>query len=261
MATLKLELKATQDDLTKAKGNYASSQKEIQTLTQQVSDLKVQLADAQAAASSDEKLTALLSKTQHELESTQDELAMTKGAFEATKESFSRISDSHDQEMESKTTAHVEEVQKLRGEFENEKKKWVEEMKALRSELEDEKVAKEHAKAEALAAQSALRTPPMSPKANGTSNTTNPLSPPTAMVPREELQKVHEAHSAKLSEVEAGYQKAVKDLEREIESVKERVVELENSVDSKELELKYAASEKEELEDELARIKDSIGAN
>ena len=242
-----VELRATQDDLAKAKANFAAAQNEVDALTTQVNQLKEALDTAQAAASSDAGQAAEIEQLKGEVFSLNDELSMVKGAFQATKESFAEISANHERELEEKAQMHVEQTQKLKAELEEERSSFAQTRTKLESELEDERVAKERAKAEALAAQTALQTPPMSPKANGNA--------PAPMVPREELQKLHEAHCAKLSELEADHQKALENIEEQLQGMKRDYEEASAALHSKTLELKFTESDKQDLENEIARLK------
>ena len=241
-----LDLRATLDDLAKAKTNLAAALKEVDALTAQVSQLKEALATAQAASSSDAEHAAETERLKGELCSLNDELTMVREAFQASKESFTEINANHERELEEKTEQYVEQTQKLKAELEEERASFAQARTKLESELEDERVAKERAKAEALAAQTALQTPPMSPKPNGNA--------PTPMVPREELQQLHEAHSAKLSELEADYQKALETLEEQLRAMKENFEGANAALQSKTLELQFTESEKQDLESELARL-------
>lgn len=246
-----VELRATQDDLAKAKANFAAAQNEVDALTAQVNQLKEALDTAQATASSDARQAAEIEELKGEVFSLNDELTMVKGAFQATKESFTEISANHERELEEKAQLHVEQTQKLRAELEEERALFAQTRTKLESELEDERVAKERAKAEALAAQTALQTPPMSPKPNGNA--------PAPMVPREELQKLHEAHCAKLSELEADHQKALDNIEEQLQGMKRNYEEASAALQSKTLELKFTESEKQDLENEIARLQTEAG--
>ena len=241
-----LELRATQDDLAKAKANLTAAQNEVDALTAQVKQTKEALDTARAAASSDAGREAEIERLKGEVCSLKDELSMVRGAFQATKESFTEISANHERELEEKTKLHVEQTQKLKAELEEERASFAQARTRLETELEDERVAKERAEAEALAAQTALQTPPMSPKPNGNA--------PTPMVPREELQKLHEAHSAKVSELEAHYEKAIDSLESQLQVMKENYEEANSALQSRTLELKFTESEKQDMENELARL-------
>ena len=244
-----LDLKATQDDLTKAKANLATAQNQVDALTAEVNRLKDDLAAAQATASHGSDHASEIERLKSEVFNLNDELTMVKGAFQATKESFGEISSNHERELEEKTMVHIEQTQKLKAELEAERASFAEARTKLESELEDERVAKERAKAEALAAQTALQTPPMSPKPNGNA--------PAPMVPREELQKLHEAHSAKLSELDADHQKALENLEEQLRVMKENYEAANAALQSKTLELQYTESEKQDLESEVARLQEA----
>ncbi len=246
-----LELRATQDDLAKAKAKFASAQNEVDALTTQVNQLKEALDTTQAAASSDDRRAAEIEELKGEVSSLNDELTMVKEAFQATKESFAEISANHERELEEKTQLHVEQTQKLKAELAEERTSFAQVRTKLESELEDERVAKERAKAEALAAQTALQTPPMSPKANGNA--------PAPMVPREELQKLHEAHCAKLSELEADHQKALENIEEQLQLMKGNCEEANAALHSKTLELQFTETEKQDLENEIARLQAEAG--
>jgi chromosome segregation ATPase len=249
--SLGLELRATQDDLAKAKVSLAEARNGVDTLTGQVNQLKEALSTAQAAASSDAGRTTEIERLKGEVVGLNDELSMTNAAFQATKESFAEISVNHERELKEKTELHVEQTQKLKAKLEEERAQFAQLRIKLESELEDERVAKERAKAEALAAQTALQTPPMSPKPNGNA--------PTPVVPREELQKLHEAHSAKLSELEADHQKALEDLEEQLRAMKENYEAANAALQSKMLELQFTETEKQDLESELARLQAEAG--
>jgi len=251
LSSIGLELRATQDDLAKAKANFATAQNEGVALTTQVNQLKEALDTAQAAASTDAEQVAEIGQLKAEVFSLNDELSMVKGAFQATKESFTEISTNHEGELEEKTRLHVEQIQKLKAELEEERASFAQVRTKLESELEDERVAKERAKAEALAAQTALQTPPMSPKPNGNA--------PMPMVPKEELQKLHEAHCAKLSELEADYQKVQEDLEEQLRAMRGNYEEANAALQSKTLELQFTESEKQDLESDVARLKAEAG--
>jgi conserved oligomeric Golgi complex subunit 6 len=246
-----LELRATRDDLAKAKANLTAAQNEVAALSVQVNQLKETLTAVRVATSSDAGRAAEVEKLKGEVFSLNDELTMIKGAFQATKESFAEISASHERELEEKTKLHVEQTQKLRAELEEERSLFERLRNKLESELEDERVAKERAKAEALAAQTALQTPPMSPKPNGNA--------PTPMVLREELQKLHEAHSAKVSELEADHQKALQGLEEQLRAMMENYEGANTALHSKTLELQFTETEKQDLESELARLQAEAG--
>jgi len=237
--------------LAKAKASLAAAQNEVDALTLQVEQLKGALNIAEAAASSDAGREGEIERLKGDVFSLNDELTMVKGAYLANKESFTAITASHERELEEKTQLHVEQTQRIRAELEEERALFTRQRTKLEGELEDERVAKETAKAEVLAAQTALRTPPTSPKPNG--------SAPIPVVPREELQKLHEAHSAKVSELEADHQRALRNLEEQLRAMKEDYEAANAALQSKILELQYTENEKQDLESEIAMLQAEAG--
>jgi conserved oligomeric Golgi complex subunit 6 len=245
IASLTLELKATQDDLAKSKAALAAAQSQVELQIVEIQRLTQEAENAKSAASSNSEKDVQIEGLRRQLSTMADDLEATKLASEAQKESFHEMAASHQRDLEEAAKSRVEAVQALRAELEEAKNSWSAERTRLSQELEDERVAKERAKAEAQAAQTALQTPPMSPKTNG--------GQPSQMVPREELLKVHEAHSAKLAEVEASSAKATELLRKEVEELREECAELKGQLSSKTLELKFLDDEKTELEEEVER--------
>jgi chromosome segregation ATPase len=245
IASLALELKATQDDLVKSKAALAVAQGQLEAHIVEIQRLTQEAETAKGAASSNNEKDVQIDGLRRQLSTMADDLEATKMASEAQKESFHEMADSHQRDLEEAAKSRVEAVQALKAELVEARKSWATERAKLSQDLEDERVAKERAKAEAQAAQTALQTPPMSPKANG--------GQPSQMVPREELLKVHEAHSAKLAEIEAGSTKATEVLRKEVEELREECAELKGQLSSKTLELKFLEDEKMELEEEVER--------
>lgn len=173
-----------------------------------------------------------------------DDLEATKMASTAQKESLHEMTESHQRDLQEAAKSRVEAIQALKADMEEAKNAWAAERTKLSQDLEDERVAKERAKAEAQAAQTALQTPPMSPKANGQ---------PSQMVPREELVKIHEAHAAKVVEMEATSTQEIEKCRKEIAELKGQTSELQAQLSSKTLELKFLDDEKTELEEEVEK--------
>jgi len=243
IASLNLELKATQEDLAKSKSNLAVAQSQVEVHMIEIQRLTQEVESARAATSSNNEQDIQIEGLKRQLSTLADDLEATRATSQAQKESFEEMAASHQRDLEEAAKSRVEAVQALRAELEEAKRSWAAERGKLIQDLEDERVAKERARAEAQAAQTALQTPPMSPKANG--------GQPSQMVPREELLKVHEAHSAKLAEIEASSAKAMERLKQEVEELREESAELKGQLSSKTLELKFLGEEKAELEEEL----------
>ena len=244
LASLNLELKATQDDLAKAKQTVGTLQSESAAKEAEIERLKGEVESAKSTTAAESEKDVQIAALRKQLEVMADDLEATKMASEAQKESLREMTESHQRDLEEAAKSRVEAVQALKEELEQETNGWAAEKAKLTQDLEDERVAKERAKAEAQAAQTALRTPPMSPKVNGQ---------PSQMVPRDELLKAHEAHSAKMDEVNSSHLKMTEALTKEVEELKSEVSELKNNLSSKTLELKFLGDEKQELEEELER--------
>lgn len=250
IASLNLDLKATKDDLTKSKTSLSTALGEVEALSSESQRLKAELESAQSAVSADASQSKEIESLKNKLAAVNDELSATAGAFQAQKETLTELMASHQRELEGNAQSHVEQVQKLKNELEEEKKIFAETKSKLESQLEDERIEKERARAEALAAQTALHTPPMSPKANG--------NPPTPMIAREDLQRVHEANSAKISELEAEHGKELGILKDEIEALKLESSELKAQLSSRNLELHFLEEEKASLEEDIERYVKAI---
>ena len=244
IASLTLELKATQDDLAKSKTSVSTSHAQIEAQLAEIQRLTQECESAKTSASSNNEKDAQVEGLRRQLSSMADDLEATRMASDAQKESLHEMTESHQRDLQEAAKSRVEALQALKAELEEAKKAWAAERTKLSQDLEDERVAKEQAKAEAQAAQTALQTPPMSPKANGQ---------PSQMVPREELLKIHEAHSAKLAEIEAQSSKEVEKWKKEIAELREQATELQTQLSSRTLELKFLGDEKTELEEEVER--------
>ena len=75
----------------------------------------------------------------------------------------------------------------------------------------------------------------------------------SAAVSKEELQKLHEAHNAKLNDLEAQHERAVTSLRSDLDTNVARTGELQNEVDRRSMEINYLESEVEEKEDIITR--------
>jgi conserved oligomeric Golgi complex subunit 6 len=244
IAALTMDLNATREDLNKSKNLVATCQADNETYAAEIQRLKQEAETGKEASASNTEKDTQIAELKRQLTTMADDLDATNAAFTAQKESLQEMIDSHQRDLEEAAKSRVEAIQELKKSSEEDKAAWAQEKAKLVQDLEDERVAKEQAKAEAQAAQTALQTPPMSPKANGE---------PSQMVAREDLRKVHEAHTAKMAEVEANHNKAVQELRKEIGELKSECGHLRSELDSKDLELKFMGDEKQELEDEIEK--------
>lgn len=235
---LNLELKATQDDLVKAKGVLAASRGEIESLTRQRDDARAQADAALALKPEQAEEIVRLSK---ELESIKDESAKTTTTLSLTKLSMAELSDKHAKELEAAAKGRADEVLQLRAVHDAEVSGFATQKTELLVALSDLEGELATTKA-ALSAHEAS-----SEKVNGV------FHPPSPGVPREELQKLHEAHNLKIHDMQADHDKAVKLAQEELEVALNKISDLQQDVSRKEMEIQYLEQEQEESQEYIKR--------
>ena len=88
----------------------------------------------------------------------------------------------------------------------------------------------------------------------------------SASISREELQRLHEAHNAKLHDVQAEHDRALRTLREELEIARVKADELQQEVSRKTMEIQYLEQDQEESQDQITRyvkvfgIKSFLGA-
>lgn len=208
LATQSLELRATQDDLAKAKAALSNAAPEVDSLRAQLEEAKAAVATAVAAAG--EGHVSELENARKALSVAQDDFANVNEAFQMTKESLSQMANSHTVELEEAAKARAEEVTKLRIAFDEEKTALLKERAELAARLAEVEADLNVARA----APAHPPTPPLSPQGNG--KATHDAEPG---VTREELERLHQAHSHKIMDLEADHAKAVEALKNQLEEV------------------------------------------
>jgi len=235
---LNLELKATQDDLAKAKTSLETSRGEIESLTQQRNDARTQ---ADAAPAVNPEQAAEILRLVKELESVKDDLTKTTERLTLTKSTMAELSDNHVKELEAAAEGRADEVLQLRAAHDAE----VSDLATQKTELLVKFSDMEGDLATVKAALSAHET--TSPKANGMSH------PPSSGVPREELQKLHEAHNLKIHDMQADHDKALKLAKEELESALNKINDLQQDLTRKDMEIQYLEQEEEESQERITR--------
>ena len=233
-----LELRATQDDLTKTKSALEAARLASEDLGSQLDD--AQAAVVAASASADQ--AAEFERLTKQLASMRDESTMLNDVLEATKESLSEMSANHNKELEEAAKGRAEEVTRLRAEHEGQ----VSLLAAQKSELSLSLGDLENEVAMLKAQLSSVELSAV-PRSNGaaSSSTTN--------VTREELQKVHEAHNLKMHDLQADHERAVRDFKFEIETLQNRLEEVQSDLARKNMEIQYLEQEQEESQDSITR--------
>ncbi|RXK37953.1 hypothetical protein M231_04739 [Tremella mesenterica] len=191
--TLTTTLSDTQAKLERATGLVSSLTEEVDRLERLTENLEADVAKRNPDAEED------LKKALKDLESVRDELEGTKTVLEMNKNHFQQtleeMQSQHGKDLSSSAETRAEEADRVKREHEEEIVELLRELKAVKAELQDERVAKNTAVAQ-LAART--RTPP-------------PISSPP-MSPSS-LTKLHEAHNAKVAELEGTIKRLVSELE------------------------------------------------
>ncbi|KZT30690.1 hypothetical protein NEOLEDRAFT_1053426 [Neolentinus lepideus HHB14362 ss-1] len=238
ITSLQLELKATQDDLLKAKAALVAAAPEVDAL-------KVQLEEARnaasAVASSSPEHAAEVERLTEELTIAKDDLAALSDVLNVTRESISEMSSNHVKELEEAAKSRAEEVTKLRASHEQEVNALLREKEDLLLRLSDVEGELATVKAQTAAG------PVASPKNNSNGHARTPS------VTKDELQKLHEAHNLKLNDLQSEHARAVKALREELEIAQNKADELQQEVARKAMEIQYLEQDQEESQDQITR--------
>lgn len=244
-----IELKATQEDLAKAKGALTSATAELESL-------RIQLDEARAVAAAVDKTDKdeVIARLQKDLANVREDHASLNDMFVATKESLTEVSRNHVKELEEAAKGRAEEVTKLRAAHQ-------EEISALTSEKSELQTKLSDLEGELATVKATLATESVSsPKSNGTAHAR------TSSVSRDELQKLHEAHNLKIHDLQAEHERAIKALREQHEIALAKADELQQEVARKAMEIQYLETDQEESQDQITRyvkifgLKSFVGA-
>lgn len=236
---LKLELRATQDDLLKAKASLETSRSEVESLTKQ---RDAALAQAGTVPTTSPEQADEIAHLKRELSNTKDDLAAVTEMLNLTKGSMTQLSDNHSRELQEAAKGRADEVLKLRSTHDAEVTKFATQKSELLIKLSD-------LEGELLSAKAALNAQQTaSPK-----STSNGHTQPTSAVTKEELTKLHEAHNLKLHDLQADHEKAFKRMKEELDVALGRIDELEQDISRKDMEIQYMAQDQEESQEQITR--------
>lgn len=231
-----LELKATQEDLAKAKGSLVSASQEVDLLKTQLDEAR-QITAAVDQTDKDEVIQRLTK----DLSNVREDHAGLSDMLNATKSSLREITNNHVKELEEAALSRAEEVTKLRAAQQ-------EEVAALSSEKSDLLVKLSDLQGELATVKATLGAEPLaSTKHNGAAHARTPS------VTREELQRLHEAHNLKLHDMQAEHDKAVRLLREELEIALSKADGLQQEVARKAMEIQYLEQDQEENQDQITR--------
>ncbi|KAF9229141.1 hypothetical protein BS17DRAFT_688858 [Gyrodon lividus] len=233
-----LELRATQDDLFKAKAALDASRAEGESLMAQLEDTRAAFVSASASTNQ----AAEIERLTKELGNVCDENVMLNDVLNVTKESLSEMSANHTKELEAVAGARVEEVTKLRSMHEGE----ISTLAAQKSELALS-LSDLEGEIATLKAQLAAIEPVVTSRSNGAVHAS------ATTVTREELHKVHEAHNFKMHDMNAEHERVVRALRVEVDALQTRLDEVQQDVTRKSMEIQYLEQEHEESQDSITR--------
>jgi chromosome segregation ATPase len=234
-----LDLKATQDDLAKAKATLDSTRLEVESVRTQLDEARAAV-DAAAAASPEH--LAEVERLTTELSHAKDDLAAVSDMLNLTKASLGEMSNNHSTELEEAAKGRAEEVTKLRTAHE-------EEVTALVKQKSDLLMQVSDLQGELTILKASISAEPPSPKGNGN----GAAHIPSPSVTREELQQMHEAHNLKVHDLQAEHDKAIKALQEQLETALSQGEGLQQDVARKAMEIQYLEQEQDEHQDQITR--------
>ncbi len=237
-----LELKATTEDLAKAKTTLSTSHQAMEMLKAQLDSARqgALVAASTAAANQNAEIEHLTK----ELSNVREELDGVNAVFRATQESMQGMGNNHQKELEEAAKGRAEEVSKLRAAHDTEIQSLVTDKADLvtkLSDLEGELLS--------LHASAATTGTPGSP----TGRRNGSAAAPAETVTKDELLRMHGAHNLKMNDLQAQHDKEIRALQEELDAARTRASEVEQDLDRKRMEITYLERDQEESQDEITK--------
>jgi chromosome segregation ATPase len=235
-----LELKATTEDLAKAKATLNAALQEVESLKALLDKARLAVQTTASAAEADQNVE--IARLNKELSNARDDLNGLNEVFRATQDSIQEMGKNHQKELEEAAKGRAEEVSKLRATHDAEIQSMVADKSNLvtrLSDLEGEVVT--------LRAYATSTETIASPKRNGSA----PV--PAEAVTKEDLQLLHEAHNLKINDLEAQHDKAMRALEEQVNAAVAKADDLEQDLARKKMEIMYLEQDQEENQDQITR--------
>lgn len=234
---MRLDLRATQDDLAKAKSGLELSRAEVENLRSQQDEARASSVSSIDGVAAQEEAVRLA----QQLANTKDDLAAVTELLNLTKASLTELSNNHSRELEEAAQNRAEEVQKMQNSHAEVIEAFANESSELSIKLSDLE-----GEFSTLKAKVAVET--VSAKSNG-----NGAVPPSPGVTKEELQRMYEAHNLKIHDLDAEHQKITKVLKDELQASNSKVGELQEEIGRKTMEIQYLEQEQEEQQEQITR--------
>jgi hypothetical protein len=235
-----VELRATGDDLAKAKAALAAALQDVEALKAQLGNVQKDAAAASASAPADQ--SAEVEKLRKNLADLRDDHTGLMEVFNATKESISEMKRTHNEELEAAATSRADEATGLKAAHEAEVQRLVQEKVGLLSQLSD--MEGELATARAGTGAESVASAPR--RSNGAAHA-------GAGVSSEDLQKMHEAHTLKMNDLAAAHERTLQAMQDELEAANARAKEFEQDVERHKLEIVYLEQDQDEKDDQITR--------
>ena len=226
------------------------------SLAQELETVKAHLEDAKKLIATMDKgdKDEVIAQLNRDLSNLREDHHALNEMFQATKGSLGEMADNHVKELEEAAKGRAEEVTKLRAAHQDEVQTLAQEKAQLLTRLSD-------LEGELATVKAALSAEPATPqKTNGSAHQRN------ASISREELQRLHEAHNAKMHDVQAEHERAMRVMREELEITRVKAEELQQEVTRKTMEIQYLEQDQEESQDQITRyvkvfgIKSFLGA-
>jgi chromosome segregation ATPase len=235
-----LELKATAEDLAKAKTTLGTSLQEMETLKAQLDEARQGAVVAAGTAAADQD--AEIERLTKELSNAREELEGLNEVFRATQESMQAMGNNHQKELEEAAKGRAEEVSKLRAAHDTEIQSLVTDKSDLVTRLSD-------LEGELLSSRASATSTgtPASPKRNGSA------AAPAETVTKDELLRMHEAHNLKMNDLQAEHDKEIRALQEKLDAMNTRAGEVEQDLDRKKMEILYLEQDQEESQDQITK--------
>jgi DNA repair exonuclease SbcCD ATPase subunit len=240
ISKLNIELKATRDDLAKAKAALETSQKEVETLIKQRDAARTQ---AETAPSLSPEHAEELSRVTKELSISKDDLLAVTDMLSFTESSMAELSDNHKKELEEAARIRADEILKLRAEHDSEVTTFAAQKSELLIKLSD-------LEGELATVKAGIAAQGSSPKSNGNVISQSATSPG---VTKEELAKLHEAHNLKIYDLQAEHEKSAKHAREELETAYNKISELQQDITRKAMEIQYLEQDQDESQEQITR--------
>ena len=241
ISKLSLELRATQDDLAKSKAASTTAAQELESLKAQ---LEVARATAEVLASSAlPDRTKEVNALKKELGDARSDITAIQEVLAVTNESIADMSNRHGKDLEEAAMARAEETTKLKTAYESELARSAMEISDLASKLSD-------AQGEIATLKATIATEPAVPaitRAPGHGRTGS------GIVTKEEIRGMHEAHNLKMNDLQAEYEKRLREMGEELGAASEKMKDLESEISRKAMEISYLEQDQEEANDTITR--------